>query len=88
MTALVFADRRIGLFGGGLVAVGHGVVRHGMVHVHGRLHFAVGMRELAAQQGNGRERLHGQGQHHEDQQEAFQAGMHQGSLAKSRIVTK
>ncbi len=86
MTALVLADRRAGAFGGRFMAIAHGVVHAG--HVHGGLYFNGAVCELATKQGRGRERLQRQGQHHENQQEAFEANVHAGSLAKRAAVTK
>lgn len=82
MAALVLGDRLAGqLFGGCLVATWHGFVHccliwNDMAHL------------FAAQHRRGREGLHWQGQHHENQQESFERGVHVGSLAKSEVVSK
>ena len=85
MAALVFADGWDGLFPGRFVGAVHGMAC--TAHVDGGLHRGIVVRELAAEQRHGRERLHGQGQHHENQQEASEPGAHAGSLAKRRNVT-
>jgi hypothetical protein len=81
MTALVFGGRGQGLIGGGLMATRHG-------HGHGRYKLGATAGVFAPQHRHGGECLQRQGQHQEDQQEAFETGMHVVSLANRPVTSK